>query len=313
VTVGQTATFNVTASGTAPLSYQWQKNGTNISGATNSSYTTPATALSDSGSSFRVTVSNSVGSATSNSATLTVNAAPPSGGSLPPPWQDQDIGSVGMTGSASASGGTFTVYGSGADIWDTADAFHFVYQTLSGDGEIVARVTGLGNTDEWAKAGVMIRETLDPGSRFADMVITPGQGASFQWRDTTGGNCGFVQTPGLAAPAWVKLTRTGNSLSGFMSSNGSTWTPVGSAITVSMANPVYVGLCLTAHNNGALTSATIESVSVSGGGAPPDGGGGAPPAGSSPGGGGGHRCGAIGLEFLAILGLLRLVHRKEGR
>src|SRR5215472_580057 len=76
VTAGQTATFSVVASGTAPLSYQWQKNGGNISGATSSSYTTPSTTTSDSGSTFAVVVSNTAGTATSNVATLTVNAAP---------------------------------------------------------------------------------------------------------------------------------------------------------------------------------------------------------------------------------------------
>jgi plastocyanin len=75
VTAGQTASFNVSASGTATLSYQWQKNGANISGATGTTYTTPATTTADSGSTFRCVVSNSVGSATSNSATLTVNAS----------------------------------------------------------------------------------------------------------------------------------------------------------------------------------------------------------------------------------------------
>ena len=76
VTAGQTATFAITATGTAPMSYQWQKNGANIAGATSSSYTTPATTISDSGSTFDVVVSNSAGTATSNSATLTVNPAP---------------------------------------------------------------------------------------------------------------------------------------------------------------------------------------------------------------------------------------------
>jgi hypothetical protein len=75
VTAGQAATFSVAASGTAPLSYQWQKNGTAISGATSATYTTPATATSDGGSQFSVLVSNSTGSVTSNTATLTVNAA----------------------------------------------------------------------------------------------------------------------------------------------------------------------------------------------------------------------------------------------
>jgi hypothetical protein len=73
VTAGQTATFNVTASGTAPLSYQWQKNGADITGATSASYTTLATTTADSGEQFRVVISNSAGNATSNTATLTVN------------------------------------------------------------------------------------------------------------------------------------------------------------------------------------------------------------------------------------------------
>ena len=76
VTAGQTATFTVVAAGTAPLSYQWQKNGVNIAGATATSYTTPATATSDSGSTFAVVVSNTVGTVTSAAATLTVSAAP---------------------------------------------------------------------------------------------------------------------------------------------------------------------------------------------------------------------------------------------
>jgi hypothetical protein len=75
VNVGQTATFSVTATGTAPLSYQWQKNSANITGATAASYTTPATATTDNGAKFDVTVSNTVGSQTSTMATLTVTAA----------------------------------------------------------------------------------------------------------------------------------------------------------------------------------------------------------------------------------------------
>src|SRR6266566_2235504 len=76
VAVGQTATFFVTTSGAAPLSYQWEKNGTAISGATSPSYTTLSETTSDSGAQFTVVVSNSAGSATSNAATLTVNAGP---------------------------------------------------------------------------------------------------------------------------------------------------------------------------------------------------------------------------------------------
>src|SRR4029077_1132612 len=75
VTAGQSAFFSVAATGTAPLSYQWNRNGTAISGATSSSYTTPATTSSDNGAQFIVAVSNTAGSVTSNAAALTVNAA----------------------------------------------------------------------------------------------------------------------------------------------------------------------------------------------------------------------------------------------
>lgn len=85
VTEGQTASFSIAASGTAPLSYQWKKNGTSIGGATSSSYTTPATTLSDSGSTYTCTVTNSYGSATSNAAILTVNALPPVDQGTPTP------------------------------------------------------------------------------------------------------------------------------------------------------------------------------------------------------------------------------------
>ena len=79
VTAGQTAAFTVTATGTAPLTYQWQKDGTNISGASAASYTTPVTTTADTGEQIRVIVSNTVGNTTSNVATLTVN--PSTGGS----------------------------------------------------------------------------------------------------------------------------------------------------------------------------------------------------------------------------------------
>src|SRR5207302_11403801 len=75
VTVGQTASFSVTATGTAPLSYQWNKNGAAISGATSSTYATAATTSSDNGAQFTVVVSNAAGSATSSAAMLTVSAA----------------------------------------------------------------------------------------------------------------------------------------------------------------------------------------------------------------------------------------------
>src|SRR6185503_297907 len=80
---------------------------------------------------------------------------------LPSPWAHRDIGSVGIAGVAQYSDATgFTVTASGADVWGTADAFHFVYQPWTGDGSIVTRVASVTNANAWSKAGVMFRESL---------------------------------------------------------------------------------------------------------------------------------------------------------
>src|SRR5262249_39500752 len=99
--------------------------------------------------------------AMSNAAHITVNSA---SSTLPTPWAAQDIGSGGAVGSASALNGAFTVRGAGDDIWGTADAFQFVYQPMTGDGTLVARVTGIQFTSAWAKAGLMIRQDLTAGA-----------------------------------------------------------------------------------------------------------------------------------------------------
>ena len=100
----------------------------------------------------------------------------------PAPWQSSDIGAVGLTGSAFFSNGVFIVSGSGADIWNTADAFRFVYQPMTNNCDIRARVTSQTATDPWAKAGVMIRDSRDPSAADAIMPITPGNGFDFKYR-----------------------------------------------------------------------------------------------------------------------------------
>ncbi|MBI3857013.1 MAG: PQQ-dependent sugar dehydrogenase [Planctomycetes bacterium] len=185
------------------------------------------------------------------------------GGSLPSPWQNRDIGSVGTAGSSSYSGGTFTVKGSGADIWNTLDEFQFVYQALNGDGTVTARVTAVQNTNVWAKAGVMIREGLSDAARHAMMVITPGSGASFQRRVAVGGASASTAGPVVVAPYWVRVVRSGSTLTGSVSTDGSTWTLVGSD-TIALSSSAMVGLAVTSHSDGVLCSATFTNVSVSG-------------------------------------------------
>jgi regulation of enolase protein 1 (concanavalin A-like superfamily) len=179
----------------------------------------------------------------------------------PSPWAERDIGAVPIPGSTAYSNGTFTVKASGADIWGTADAFHFVYQPLVGDGSIKARVASVTPADNWSKAGVMIRETLDPGSAHAFMLVSAGKGVALQWRPTTGGSSLSAAGSLSAPPRWVRLERSGDTITGSESVDGVTWNVV-STTTIPMAQSVYVGLAATSHTTSAQTTATIDNVSI---------------------------------------------------
>ncbi len=192
---------------------------------------------------------------------------------IPEGWSSLDIGTTG--GGASEAGGTWTVTGDGADIWGTSDAFHFVHRTLVEDGEITARVVSNGSgSDDWAKGGVMIRETLSPGSKHAMMMVTAGQGngLAFQNRPTTGG-ASYSAHGVLSAspPHWVRLRRQGDTITAYSSTNGIDWVQMPDGIEVdSSANPVdipmsrevYVGLFVTSHAAGELRTYIFDNVSV---------------------------------------------------
>ena len=197
-----------------------------------------------------------------NSAQSAVVAVSVQGAPLPSPWLHRDIGGVGAVGDASYAGGTFTVSGSGEDIWNSADAFHFVHRTLDGDGEIIARVVSVQNTDGWAKAGVMLRETLDANSRYAFAAITPEQGAAFQRRTATAGDAEHTPGPGATAPYWLRLVRAGDLFSAYSSDTGTSWTLVG-AQSIAMGASIQAGLAVTAHNNRVLCDGVFDHVTFS--------------------------------------------------
>jgi glucose/arabinose dehydrogenase len=184
------------------------------------------------------------------------------GEALPDPWLNQDVGDVTETGTAVTLDGAFAVTGSGADIGSTADAFHFAYRPFSGDGQIVARLVSQGDTNAMAEAGVMIRETLGAGSRHAMMALTPGNGAVFQRRGIPGGTTAATPGAAVSAPHWVKLVRSGTTLTGYTSSDGVVWTAAGSG-TVAMGSAVFVGLAVAGHAGTKLSTAVFEDVAVS--------------------------------------------------
>ena len=191
-----------------------------------------------------------------------INSLPRAESSLPANWFHADIGSVGEKGDASFLNGHFNLIASGADIWENADSFHFAYTPLDGDGQIIARVTSMQFTDPWAKAGVMFRENLSPGSKHAMIVITAGGFSSFQWRAAENNPSGNTDGPACQIPYWVKLVRSGDTFTGYVSADGQNWRRVDS-VTIPMEKKIYVGLALSAHNNSALNSSLFDNVSVS--------------------------------------------------
>jgi regulation of enolase protein 1 (concanavalin A-like superfamily) len=183
--------------------------------------------------------------------------------SLPAGQQAVDIGSPALAGSASYSSGTYTIKAGGTDIWGTADQFHFVYQPMSGNAEIIARVASLTNANAWSKAGVMIREALTAGSRHASMFTSVSKGYAFQRRPETGGLSVHTSGGSGAPPGWVRLVRTGDRFDAYRSADGVSWTAAGSD-TIPMADTVYVGLAVTSHSTTATTTAAIDRVKISG-------------------------------------------------
>ncbi len=182
---------------------------------------------------------------------------------LPAPWAAADLGIVGLAGSAAFSGGIYTLKGSGDDIWNGADALHFVQQPASGACEIRARVISLQNTDPWAKAGVMLRESLAAGAINAAVVVTPGHGLAFQVRTNTGGTSTSTVVAGLTAPIWVRLSRSAdNSFAGYYSSEGANWTPIGTGAKLALSTNALIGLAVSAHNNAASCTADFGNASV---------------------------------------------------
>jgi regulation of enolase protein 1 (concanavalin A-like superfamily) len=188
------------------------------------------------------------------------------GTALPTPWRNHDVGSPTRTGTAASTGsGAFTVAGAGAAIWGTADEFQYVYQAVQGNTEIVARVTSLQVTHAGAKAGVMIRESMNTGARHASMLATGSNGWSFQYRDVSNGVSFTSPGPGGNTPGWVRLVRSDDVFTAYHSTDGTTWSLVGRE-TIPMASSVYVGLAVGSRVATVTTTATFTNVAVFAGG-----------------------------------------------
>ena len=152
---------------------------------------------------------------------------------IPSPWVEADIGATGAAGSSDYASGLFSVSGAGADIWGNADAFHFVYYPVTGNTTITARVISLSATHAQAKAGVMIRDTLDAGARYVGAFANVNSNTvSCQRRFTASSSTLNIGSASATAPVWVRIVRAGTLLTGYWSADGTTWSTLG-GITIS--------------------------------------------------------------------------------
>jgi hypothetical protein len=175
--------------------------------------------------------------------------------------------------------GTYAVSANSIDVWGTSDNFRFVYKTLTGDGAISAKVLSVTNTSGWAKAGVMIRDTLDPASSYVFMFPTPDGRRAFQNRPDTGMDAVSAHSDigVVTLPFWVKVERKGMQFTGYYSLDGVTWTPQPDTEntgadrspnpqTIAMGNTVCLGLAVASNNaQGGICTAVFSDVVVTGG------------------------------------------------
>jgi hypothetical protein len=194
------------------------------------------------------------------------------GHTLPAFWTSIDVGATGQAGTASYAGGVFTVQGAGGDIWATNDEFQFVNQRFTGSvpsnqypithSEIVARVASIAATNPFAKAGVMIRDSNDPGSAHVILDVRPTGDVEFMTRTATGNSTTYISGTNTGVPVWLKLTRTRSTVTGYVSSDGVSWTMAGSAATMLSDTQTELGIAVTSHTRDTLNRSTFDNVDV---------------------------------------------------
>jgi HEAT repeat protein/regulation of enolase protein 1 (concanavalin A-like superfamily) len=190
-----------------------------------------------------------------------VVAASPAVTGLPAPWTINSIGSGMVSGSTSYSAGTASQSGSGT-LGSTSDKLNFSYQTLSGDGQITAKISVLQNTGTLSGVGVMIRETLATNSKHVFMGMSGTNTYRTASRTTTGGIATSVNNgTGTVPNTWVKLVRLGNVITASRSSDGVTWILVGNT-AVTMATNCYIGLAVSSGSDTILNTSQFSNFSI---------------------------------------------------
>jgi hypothetical protein len=186
---------------------------------------------------------------------------------LSPPWASQDIGSVGIQGGARQTSNSFAVRASGTGLTSAIDGFHFVYQEMAGDAEIIAHLAEVETSGPKAQAGLVIRQTLGPESADAAVLVSPGNPAAFQYRISRKRANPELHGPKRSAPQWLKLEKKDKFYIGSISEDGKNWSVVGSqtiklAPTRNLDDQWYIGLAVSSQANAADCTAQFDHVSV---------------------------------------------------
>jgi len=186
-------------------------------------------------------------------------------------WASADVGHVPVTGTAVKTGGVWTIQGGGTDIWASADSFHFLYRsTRLLEGRVVVRVDDLENTDAYAKSGLMLRAPAgghpaeDPSAPTVILDTKPSGEIEFMARATYGADMVYWAGAFATAPAWLRLDWSaagGGSVLAFVSQDNTEWTFVGGIAFAIPAN-WDVGVAVTSHADGQLTTSHVEGLSV---------------------------------------------------
>jgi regulation of enolase protein 1 (concanavalin A-like superfamily) len=174
------------------------------------------------------------------------------------PWTVTDIGSVGAAAVNDYTANSVLMRAGGTDINGTADGFQFLHHRLAGDGRLTVRIPSMLAVSSFTKGGVMVRESLDANSRHASMMIASGAGALFRTRAQQGGAStgSAVISP---APQWLRVERFGPRVNGYLSSDGVTWSQLGSATLTTTGAP-YIGLVSSSYVSTTHTQTLFDNV-----------------------------------------------------
>lgn len=247
-----------------PVWFKLQRKGNTFTGYQSSdgvTWFTVGTSTVNMASTYYVGLAASSGDTAGNSTETTTFDNLSIDAPLVPGWWDIDIGSTGLSGSATEENGVFTVNGAGSDIWGQRDSFNYEFIALNGASSITARLVSLENVN-YSKAGLMIRQGQGISDQYVYLYLTGGGGGTVQVRNTANaGNFVAWSTSSLNPPYWLRLTRAGNTFTSFISSDGVNWQTV-NTVTVNMTSSVLGGFAVVSRNPSELSTAVFDNVTA---------------------------------------------------